>query len=353
MYFTFTGLAGVSIPGGHDVLGATSLGQDYAFGYLDTTSKHATYLTILNQNGSALGVSVSYFAASGGAPTVRSHSVAANSRRTIYVNGEGLPAGSYSALVHLDAPGVVERPLYFVDSLSGYTGSAAVVGVAQPLNTWYFAEGYTAANFSERYILSNPNSSGVASVTVTFLKSDGSTVSSSLSLSAGQQQVVNANTVLGSGGVNNSAVVSATGATILAERLMSFRYSGVVGAGAGSNIPGATDVLGAGAPGHLFLFAEGYTGGQFGEYLTLENPDATQTAVVTVRYLPDDGSAPTTQVYRVGPKSRSTVLTNSIMSARSFSMVVISNQPIVAERPMYFAYNGGQTGGSDVLGYQP
>jgi hypothetical protein len=353
MYFTYTGIAGLSIPGGHDVLGATSLGQDFAFGYLDTTARHATYLTILNQNSSALGVTVSYFAAAGGAPMVRTHSVGANSRGTINVNAEGLPAGSYSALVHLDAPGLVERPLYFVDSLTGYTGAADVVGVSQPLNNWYFAEGYTAANFSERYLLSNPNPSGVASVTVTFLKSDGSTVSNSLSLAPGQQQVVNANSVLGSGGVNNSAVVSATGATILAERLMSFRYTGVVGAGGASAIPGATDVLGAGSPGHLFLFAEGYTGGQFGEYLTLENPDATQTAHVTVRYLPDDGSAPTTQVYLVGPKSRYTVLTNAVMLTRSFSMVVLSNLPIVAERPMYFAYQGIQTGGSDVIGYQP
>src|SRR5262249_43230798 len=61
MYFTYTGLPGLRVPGGHDVLGATSLGQDYAFGYLDTTAQHATYLTILNQDSAALGVSVSYF----------------------------------------------------------------------------------------------------------------------------------------------------------------------------------------------------------------------------------------------------------------------------------------------------
>jgi hypothetical protein len=48
------------------------------------------------------------------------------------------------------------------------------------------------------------------------------------------------------------------------------------------------------------------------------------------------------------------VLTNQVMPNQSFSMIVIGSQPIVAERPMYFNYNNsGQTGGSDVVGYQP
>jgi hypothetical protein len=42
------------------------------------------------------------------------------------------------------------------------------------------------------------------------------------------------------------------------------------------------------------------------------------------------------------------------MHNQSFSMVVLSNVAIVAERPMYFIYSGGgQTGGTDVIGYQP
>jgi hypothetical protein len=55
----------------------------------------------------------------------------------------------------------------------------------------------------------------------------------------------------------------------------------------------------------------------------------------------------------VAAHSRYTVLTNRVMSNQSFSMLVLADQPIVAERPMYFNYNAGQTGGSDVLGYQP
>ena len=60
------------------------------------------------------------------------------------------------------------------------------------------------------------------------------------------------------------------------------------------------------------------------------------------------------QTYAVGPHSRYTILTNTVMPNQSFSMVVQSDTPIVAERPMYFNYlNSGQTGGTDIIGYQP
>lgn len=350
MYFTYTGLLGYSIPGGSDVLGATSLGTQFDFGYLDTSPGHATYLTILNPNSTSMTATVNYYAASGGVPTTITHTFAANSRGTVSVNSEGLAPGSYSALVTLSAPGLVERPMYLVDNITGYTGAADVVGVTQPLTAWYFAEGYTNTNFNERYILSNPNTTTTATATVTFFRADGSTASVTVSVPPGAQHVVNANAILGNA-VNNSASVTAD-QPILAERFMSFRYNGPVGSGSTGQIPGATDVLGAQAPGYVFYFAEGYTGGNFGEYLTLENPNASP-AHVTVNYLPQSGAATTTLTYTVNPTSRYTILTNAVMPSQSFSMVVYSDQAIVAERPMYFAYNGTQTNGSDVVGYQP
>jgi hypothetical protein len=60
--------------------------------------------------------------------------------------------------------------------------------------------------------------------------------------------------------------------------------------------------------------------------------------------------------YLVGPNSRATVYTNATMPNQSFSMQVVSDQLIVAERPMYFVYTSiglNQPGGSDVIGYQP
>jgi hypothetical protein len=54
----------------------------------------------------------------------------------------------------------------------------------------------------------------------------------------------------------------------------------------------------------------------------------------------------------VAPNSRFTVYTNNVMNGTSFSLVVESSVAIVAERPMYFNH-GGQTGGTDIVGYSP
>jgi hypothetical protein len=347
MYFTYG-----SIPGGSDVLGATALGQNFDFGYLDTSSNHDTWLTILNQNASSMTATIQYFAAGGGAPVTRTHTVAAMSRGTVRVSDEGLIPGSYSALAHLSAPGLIERPMYFVDGVTGYAGSATLVGVPQPLPNWYFAEGFTTATFNERYILSNPSTNQTRNLTVRFIRIDGSTAQTSVTLAPGQQKTVSANAVLGSGGVENSATVQADG-PVLAERLMSFRYIGPVGSVPSSNISGATDVLGAAAPGYIFYFAEGYTGGQFGEWVTIQNPDPANTARITVTYLPGTGGTPTIKIYFVAAHSRFTIFANGDMPNQAFSMTVRADRPVVAERPMYFAYNGSQTGGSDIIGYQP
>jgi hypothetical protein len=355
MYFTYTQLS-VPVPGGSDVLGATGLATQFDFGYLDTRALHDTYLTVLNPNAAAMTYTASYFPASGGAPHNVLHTCPGNSRCTVLVNIEGLTAGAYSATVSLSAPGMVERPMYSKNATTGYTGSADVVGVAQPLTDWYFAEGYTAANFHEWYYLSNPSTSGTVTGTVTFYKDTGTPVTQNISLPPGAQQVVDVNALLGNGN-NNSAWVHAS-TPLLAERVMSFDYTGPVGSGAGatstSNIPGATDVLGAPAPGTLFEFAEGYTGGQFGEWLTLENPNISPVTV-TVTYLPANATAPTVKTYTVPASSRYTVFVNAVISG-DISMSVAASQPIVAERPMYFNYTfigANQTGGTDVVGYQP
>ncbi|HLW03663.1 MAG TPA: S53 family peptidase [Ktedonobacterales bacterium] len=337
MYFNFGG----TIPGGSDVLGATSLSQNFDFGYLDTTANHHTYLTILNPDPTnTMDVQITYFSASGKS-TVIDHSVPANSRGTVPLATEGLPAGTYSALVHLSLPGLVERPMYLKDATTGNTGAADVVGVANPLTNWDFAEGFVSSAFSERYILSNPGSQ-TATGTITFFLASGSPVTTPFTLNAGQQTIIN----VGSQGVsgNNSAHVSAS-QPILAERFMSFKF--------GTSIPGATDVLGAAAPSNLFYFAEGFTGTGFSEYLTIENPDPTNTATVQVIFLPANGHAATVRVYTIAPSSRFTLNTGTVMPGQSFSMIAESNVAIVAERPMYFNFSGGRTGGSDVVGYQP
>ncbi len=78
---------------------------------------------------------------------------------------------------------------------------------------------------------------------------------------------------------------------------------------------------------------------------------------MTVTYLPNNAGSPTVKTYSVSAHSRATVQTwQDIGSNQSYSMVVTApsgGAPIVAERPMYFSYGSGDTGGTDVIGYQP
>ncbi len=99
---------------------------------------------------------------------------------------------------------------------------------------------------------------------------------------------------------------------------------------------------------NTWYFAEGYTGAGFQEYLTLQNPNPT-AANVTVEYTCRSG-AESTQNITVSGNSRQTVDVNlAVGPNEEVSAIVTSDQPIVAERPMYFN-SGGIEGGHDYVG---
>jgi hypothetical protein len=114
--------------------------------------------------------------------------------------------------------------------------------------------------------------------------------------------------------------------------------------------------MGATSLASTFYFAEGTCRPGFVPYFCIQNPGNT-TANVTLTYMKGDGTTATDQV-TVMPKSRLTTspinkLGTGNDAAHDFSTKVTSDRPIVAERPMYFNYNGVWTGGHDVMGFTP
>lgn len=103
----------------------------------------------------------------------------------------------------------------------------------------------------------------------------------------------------------------------------------------------------------VWYFAEGSVGGSFLEYLTLFNPGST-TATVKVTYL-FTSQSPKIFTHAVSPFSRATISVNNELgipytaSHQSISTLLNASVPIVAERPMYFTFNGIASG-TDVLG---
>jgi len=84
LYFTYTALSGYSIPSGTDVLGAPQLGTSFYFDYLDTSTGHDTWLTILNPSGSSMTATIQYTSAAGVALTPVTHTISATSRSTVH-----------------------------------------------------------------------------------------------------------------------------------------------------------------------------------------------------------------------------------------------------------------------------
>ena len=100
---------------------------------------------------------------------------------------------------------------------------------------------------------------------------------------------------------------------------------------------------------------EGTTQGNFDEYITLQNPGNAQANVTITYYRASGGSIPISHV--VSPHARATVTVfdaTELSRPSDHSTLVNSDQPIIAERPMYFVYdpaNLGWDGGHCVMGY--
>jgi hypothetical protein len=132
-----------------------------------------------------------------------------------------------------------------------------------------------------------------------------------------------------------------------------------------SHFSGGTDVVGESGPAshNVFAFAEGYTGGLFQEYVTLQNPTNTPEQVA-ITFFADTFIIQ--QQANLPAHSRTTFSVNNIInpivgayppppggSSHSVSMTVQalnSGSVIVVERPMYFGY-GSDQGGTDVIGF--
>ncbi|MDD5747461.1 MAG: DUF5719 family protein [Actinomycetota bacterium] len=98
-----------------------------------------------------------------------------------------------------------------------------------------------------------------------------------------------------------------------------------------------------------FYFAEGTTRQGFQEFICLMNPNDT-AASVTITYMLSEGPNQTHEL-EVSAKSRLTVRVEDVVGKeKDVSARVDSDKQIVAERPMYFNYNGVWTGGHDVMG---
>jgi uncharacterized delta-60 repeat protein len=199
--------------------------------------------------------------------------------------------------------------------------------------TYYLSEGATGAFFDLDILIANPTDTA-ANVAISYLKPDGTTVPQDFTLAARSRRTVKVEQVPGLEDTAVSAVIRSTNAVPLAVERTMFWDSTYYGGHTGNAVD---------APATRWLFGEGNQG-FFDTYVLLANANA-QTAQATVTFLVEGGPN-VVRVYDVAPTSRWNVYAGTIpeLENKSFSIVVTSTLPIIAERAMYFGtrlFEGG------------
>ena len=325
------------------------------------------YLCIQNQGGVAAAVTITYMKGDGSAQkqsvTIPAHSRATENPRDILGTGNDV-AHDFSTMVQCTNGQTIlaERPMYF--DYMGYTslnwnGGHDVIGATAAADTFGFAEGTCRPGFDTYFCIQNPGDTP-ADVAIIYMLGDGQLVEQDLPVQAHSRATVRAKDKLGEG--NDSAhdfsaiVGTRNNANIIVERPMYFDYLG----GHNYNWTGGSDVMGTPIASSKFFFAEGTCRPGFDPYFCIQNPNESGAAAdVTLTYLTGDGQKAEAHV-SVPPHSRVTVNPRDTLGtgddiSHDFSTVVESpNVVVIAERPMYFDYNGythlDWNGGHDVIG---
>ncbi|MHB8780846.1 MAG: DUF5719 family protein [Candidatus Geothermincolia bacterium] len=340
MYFNYRG----SLGGGH-AAGAVSApsGRWYlAEGY--TGPGFETWLLLANPGPTAAEVEVTYMTEAGGVLR-QTLDVSALSRVSVCLNQvQGLAPGGVSMLVETSSSAgiVAERAEYF--DYKGLTGGSCSPGVTATATDWYFAEGYTGPGFDTYLLVQNPDARE-ASIAIDLMPQDSSTLPATHLFTIAPQSrfTVRVNDLMKNQGLS-LRVRSTGGVPVVAERSVYFNYGGWTG---GHNSAGVS------APANEWFFAEGYTADSFDTWLLLANPGDT-AATVSVEFALENGNVVTEDV-TVRPRSRYTLSVDRVpgLEAVPCAIRVLSDQPLVCERSMYFRYKGRDDGSNAPGATQP
>jgi hypothetical protein len=228
-----------------------------------------------------------------------------------------------------------------------WEGGHCVMGATALSQEYYFAEGTTRSGFEGWITLQNPHAYTITvSADYQLGAGQGDPLHYIYEVAAGFRRTVFLPDEVGWG--KDVSVKLSSDDGFLAERPMYFSYST-----AGLNAQGGHCVIGAALPSSQWLFAEGYTGGSFHEWLCLQNPENNAAEVEITYYTQEAGVLPARQV-TVPANTRVTLLVNQDAGPDyqlSTRVRVTSGPDVVAERPMYFVYGSGWDGGHDVIGY--
>ena len=208
---------------------------------------------------------------------------------------------------------------------------------------FYFAEGYTGENFQEYLCLGQPGDAPLP-VRVTYLFNDAAPMDKTYTVPAHSRLTVDVNAEVGPD--REVSIKCAADYPFVSERPMYFDYK--------AKWTGGHDSVGATRPSNTWYFAEGYTGPGFEQWICVLN-DTDAPAVATFYFQTQEAGQIVKDGLEIPARSRRTFDINQLLGPDyQLSLRIESTQPVVAERPEYFNYQGtigwNWTGGHCVMG---
>ncbi|NPV60690.1 MAG: hypothetical protein HPY75_13665 [Actinobacteria bacterium] len=336
VYFTYEGKQG-----GHDSIGALTPSNDWYLAEGYTGGDFDTWVLVQNPGTETATVTLSFQLVKGTAPD-HTFELPGGMRKSVHLDElTNLADAEVSTKVSANVPVVAERAVYF--DYNGKKGGHDSIGVSAPATSWYLAEGYTGGDFDTWVLVQNPGTE-TASVTMEFQLVEGTAPAYSFELEGGMRKSVHLDELTNLADAQVSTKVTSN-VPVVAERAMYFTYDGK---------QGGHDSIGTNAPGPKWYLAEGYTGGDFDTWVLVQNPGL-ETARVTLSFQLVEGTAPDYSFDLPAGKRMSVHLDEltNLTDAQVSTLVTATDQHgnplnVVAERAMYFTYDGKQGGHASI-----
>lgn len=189
--------------------------------------------------------------------------------------------------------------------------------------------------FDEYILMMNPDSQQTAEVQLGYMNAIGREDLQDISIPPLSRATVHVDEP--EPGMDLSTMVTSTnGVPIVAERAMYFDFEQGRG---GHDAPGTT------VPSCDWYLAEGSTDWGFRTYICIQNPTEIENPT-TIRFMRSDGRNFEQEVTLTG-RSRYTLDCMNVpgLQKADFSVQVVSESPVIAERAMYFKDHDGKSGG--------
>ncbi|MDI6832173.1 MAG: FlgD immunoglobulin-like domain containing protein, partial [Actinomycetota bacterium] len=206
------------------------------------------------------------------------------------------------------------------------TRVGANTNIPTPSTTWYLAEGYTGSNtesgeFDTWVLIQNPGDQANRA-RVTFMLPGGDNVTREYSLHPRSRFTIHVDDILPA--AEMSTLVESD-LPVVVERAMYF----------GGGLAGH-DTIGVNAPSRRWYLAEGYTGGDFDEWVLVQNPNHTPAQLKVQFQTQEQGVVD--RSYGLEPRSRFTIHVDDILPDSQVSTYLECDLPVVVERAQYLNY---------------